>query len=60
MIDAYNTAGNPMGTDGFEFIEYTAPDPALLRGLFEKMGFPVSARHRSKNVTLHSHQRVRR
>ena len=54
MIDAYNTTGNPMGTDGFEFIEYTAPDPALLRGLFEKMGFPVSARHRSKNVTLHS------
>lgn len=45
---------NPMGTDGFEFIEYTAPDPELLRNLFEKMGFPVTARHRSKNVTLHS------
>ncbi|MEZ5474366.1 MAG: 4-hydroxyphenylpyruvate dioxygenase [Steroidobacteraceae bacterium] len=45
---------NPMGTDGFEFVEYTAPDPALLRSLFEQMGFPVVARHRSKNVTLHS------
>ena len=45
---------NPMGTDGFEFIEYTAPDPELLRSLFEKMGFPVTAKHRSKNVTLHS------
>ncbi|HVN42651.1 MAG TPA: 4-hydroxyphenylpyruvate dioxygenase [Steroidobacteraceae bacterium] len=44
---------NPMGTDGFEFVEYTAPDPQLLRGLFERMGFPVVARHRSKNVTLH-------
>src|SRR5204862_6951402 len=22
---------NPMGTDGFEFVEYTAPDTALLR-----------------------------
>ncbi len=44
---------NPMGTDGFEFVEYTAPDPALLRTLFERMGFPVVARHRSKNVTLH-------
>jgi 4-hydroxyphenylpyruvate dioxygenase len=42
-----------MGTDGFEFVEYTAPDPELLRTLFEKMGFPVTARHRSKNVTLH-------
>src|SRR5580698_6685750 len=44
---------NPMGTDGFEFVEYTAPDPELLRSLFATMGFPVSARHRSKNVTLH-------
>ncbi|HXV39479.1 MAG TPA: 4-hydroxyphenylpyruvate dioxygenase [Steroidobacteraceae bacterium] len=44
---------NPMGTDGFEFVEYTAPDPELLRSLFAKMGFPVTARHRSKNVTLH-------
>ena len=44
---------NPMGTDGFEFVEYTAPDPDQLRSLFAKMGFPVTARHRSKNVTLH-------
>jgi 4-hydroxyphenylpyruvate dioxygenase len=44
---------NPMGTDGFEFVEYTAPDPELLRRLFARMGFPVTARHRSKNVTLH-------
>jgi 4-hydroxyphenylpyruvate dioxygenase len=44
---------NPMGTDGFEFVEYTAPDPQLLRTLFERLGFPIVARHRSKNVTLH-------
>lgn len=44
---------NPMGTDGFEFVEYTAPDPELLRTLFERLGFPVTARHRRKNVTLH-------
>ncbi len=45
---------NPMGTDGFEFVEYAAPDPELLRALFERFGFPVTARHRSKNVTVHS------
>jgi 4-hydroxyphenylpyruvate dioxygenase len=45
--------GNPMGTDGFEFVEYTAPDPAELRSLFSQMGFPAVARHRSRNVTLH-------
>jgi 4-hydroxyphenylpyruvate dioxygenase len=44
---------NPMGTDGFEFVEYAAPDPELLRALFTKMGFPAVARHRRKNVTLH-------
>ncbi len=44
---------NPMGTDGFEFVEYTAPDIELLRALFTKMGFPEVARHKSKNVTLH-------
>ncbi|MEO7602830.1 MAG: 4-hydroxyphenylpyruvate dioxygenase [Sphingomicrobium sp.] len=44
---------NPMGTDGFEFVEYTAPDIELLRDLFSKMGFPEVARHKSKNVTLH-------
>jgi 4-hydroxyphenylpyruvate dioxygenase len=44
---------NPMGTDGFEFVEYAAPDSELLRSLFTKMGFPEVARHKRKNVTLH-------
>ena len=44
---------NPMQTDGFEFVEYAAPDPELLRLLFDHMGLPAVARHRSKNVTLH-------
>src|SRR4030095_13007953 len=42
-----------LGTDAFEFVEYAAPDPELLRGLFTKMGFPAVARHKRKNVTLH-------
>jgi 4-hydroxyphenylpyruvate dioxygenase len=44
---------NPMGTDGFEFVEYTAPDTSLLRELFARMGFPAVARHKRKDVTLH-------
>ena len=47
------SAVNPMGTDGFEFVEYTAPDPKALAGLFERMGFRAAARHRSKDVTLY-------
>ncbi|HJV82228.1 4-hydroxyphenylpyruvate dioxygenase [Noviherbaspirillum sp.] len=44
---------NPMGTDGFEFIEYAAPDPKALGALFEQMGFVAIARHRHKDVTLY-------
>jgi 4-hydroxyphenylpyruvate dioxygenase len=49
---------NPMGTDGFEFVEYTAPDPELLRDLFTKMGFPAVAKHKRKDVTLHKQQDI--
>ena len=44
---------NPMGTDGFEFIEYAAPDPAAMGAVFERMGFKAIARHRHKNVILY-------
>ena len=49
---------NPMGTDGFEFIEYTAPNPELLGALFEQLGFTLVARHRSKDVALYRQGRV--
>ncbi len=41
---------NPLGTDGFEFVEFTSPEPEKLKSLFELMGFTAIARHRSKNV----------
>ncbi|HEX4376719.1 MAG TPA: 4-hydroxyphenylpyruvate dioxygenase [Steroidobacteraceae bacterium] len=41
---------NPLGTDGFEFVEFTSPDPVALGRTFEAMGFTAVARHRSKNV----------
>ena len=47
------TWDNPMGTDGFEFIEYAAPDPKAMGALFERMGFTAVAKHRRKNVTLY-------
>jgi 4-hydroxyphenylpyruvate dioxygenase len=46
---------NPLGTDGFEFVEFTAPEPERLKGLFELMGFTAIGKHRSKNV-LHFRQ----
>jgi 4-hydroxyphenylpyruvate dioxygenase len=41
---------NPLGTDGFEFVEFTSPEPERLKNLFELMGFTAVSKHRSKNV----------
>ncbi|RYF31061.1 MAG: 4-hydroxyphenylpyruvate dioxygenase, partial [Comamonadaceae bacterium] len=51
--DANTAWDNPMGTDGFEFIEYAAPDPKAMGEVFERMGFRPIARHRHKDVVLY-------
>ena len=43
---------NPMGLNGFEFVEFTAPEEGVLEPIFELMGFTKVAVHRSKNVSL--------
>jgi len=44
---------NPMGLMGFEFVEFASPNPNTLEPLFEKLGFSLVARHRSKDVLLY-------
>lgn len=41
---------NPIGTDGFEFVEFTSPNPELLEALFLQLGFTAVGRHRSKDI----------
>jgi 4-hydroxyphenylpyruvate dioxygenase len=43
---------NPIGLDGFEFVEFSAPEKGLLEPIFTAMGFTRIARHRSKDVQL--------
>lgn len=43
---------NPMGLDGFEFVEFTAPEKGILEPIFESMGFSKVAIHKSKQVEL--------
>ncbi|MFT6958472.1 MAG: 4-hydroxyphenylpyruvate dioxygenase [Halieaceae bacterium] len=43
---------NPMGLDGFEFVEYAAAERGILEPAFEVMGFSHVASHRSKDVDL--------
>jgi 4-hydroxyphenylpyruvate dioxygenase len=50
MSAAMTIHDNPLGLDGFEFVEFTGPDPEALAGLFTAMGFTHLANHRSKNV----------
>jgi len=49
MADLFD---NPLGLDGFEFIEFSAPKKGVLEPVFESMGFTLIARHRSKDVHL--------
>ncbi len=44
---------NPMGLDGFEFVEFASPKAGVLEPIFAMMGFSLVARHRSKDVELY-------
>ena len=44
---------NPLGIDGIEFIEYATAEPLALGAILEKMGFALTARHRSREVVLY-------
>ena len=50
MADLFD---NPMGLMGFEFVEFSAPNPGFLEPAFEKLGFSRVAVHRSKDVALY-------
>ncbi len=43
---------NPAGLDGFEFVEFCAPEKGQLEPVFQAMGFTHVATHRSKDVHL--------
>ena len=49
MTDLFD---NPMGLNGFEFVEYAAPERGILEPAFAMMGFSHIASHRSKDVDL--------
>ncbi len=43
---------NPLGTDGFEFVEYTG-EPEKLDKLFRDFGFTPIAKHKKRDVVLY-------
>jgi 4-hydroxyphenylpyruvate dioxygenase len=50
MADLFD---NPMGLQGFEFVEFASPVANTLEPVFEKLGFTLVAKHRSKDVVLY-------
>jgi 4-hydroxyphenylpyruvate dioxygenase len=50
MADLFD---NPMGLEGFEFVEFAQPTPGVLEGVFAALGFTRVAQHRSKDVALY-------
>ena len=47
------TFENPMGVDGFEFVEFAAPDAKLLHKLFPRLGFTRVAHHKRRKISLY-------
>ncbi|BCW87622.1 4-hydroxyphenylpyruvate dioxygenase [Alphaproteobacteria bacterium SO-S41] len=52
------THDNPLGLDGFAFVEFTSPDPAGMKGLFEQLGFVAASTHPTKAVTRYKQGRI--
>ena len=51
--DEFEPWDNPLGIQGYEFIEFASPDPAQLGQTFERVGFAAIAQHRHKAVRLY-------
>jgi 4-hydroxyphenylpyruvate dioxygenase len=49
---------NPLGLAGFEFCEFTSPDPDTLASHFEQMGFVAAHRHPTRQVTRYVQGRI--
>lgn len=52
------TIDNPLGLNGFEFAEFTSPDPAAMAAQFEMLGFVPTHRHPTKNITRYKQGRI--
>jgi 4-hydroxyphenylpyruvate dioxygenase len=49
---------NPIGTDGFEFLEYTGNDIPFLENLMKEFGFTATGKHKTKNITIYQQGKV--
>jgi len=53
-----NPPQNPLGLNGFEFVEFTSPDPDAMAAQFEQLGFVATHRHPTKQITRYKQGRI--
>ncbi|MDC7676563.1 4-hydroxyphenylpyruvate dioxygenase [Asticcacaulis machinosus] len=56
--DSAKDPANPIGLNGFEFVEFTSPDPHAMIAHFERLGFTANARHPDKNIVRYKQGRI--
>jgi 4-hydroxyphenylpyruvate dioxygenase len=49
---------NPLGLDGFEFCEFTSPEPDKMAAQLEQLGFVAAHRHPSKDIIRYKQGRA--
>ena len=49
---------NPMGLNGFEFVEFTGPDAGAMGKQLEQLGFVAASRHPSKDIVRYKQGRI--
>lgn len=52
------SAKNPLGLNGFEFVEFTGPDPDAMAALLERFGFVAAHRHPTRDITRFKQGRI--
>lgn len=52
------TQDNPLGLDGFEFVEFTSPNPAAMTALIEQLGFVAYSKHPTKDLVRYKQGRI--
>lgn len=52
------TPENPLGLNGFEFVEFTSPNPAAMKAIIEQLGFVAAHLHPTKAVTRYKQGRI--
>jgi len=49
---------NPLGLNGFEFVEFTSPEPSRMIETLERLGFTAAATHPTKDVVRYKQGRI--